>query len=114
MPAERQAPARCLRRGAGGSSGRQALLAKHGDSPVWRSVKAEAIPLVEGCRFPLLQGVAGPRRPVFWRRSWVRSRPFAGNVRPGCSTSPMSPPAIRMLWLWKTLAGLACGKKVRK
>jgi hypothetical protein len=23
-------------------------------------------------------------------------------------------PAIRMLWLWKTLAGLACGKKVRK
>jgi predicted nucleotidyltransferase len=30
----------------------QALLAKHGDSPFWRSVKAEAIPLVEGCRFP--------------------------------------------------------------
>jgi predicted nucleotidyltransferase len=30
----------------------QALLAKHGDSPFWRSVKAEAIPLLEGCRFP--------------------------------------------------------------
>ena len=30
----------------------QSLLAKHGDSPFWRSVKAEAIPLVEGCRFP--------------------------------------------------------------
>ena len=31
---------------------RQALLEKHGDSPFWRSVKAEAIPLLEGCRFP--------------------------------------------------------------
>jgi predicted nucleotidyltransferase len=30
----------------------QALLAKHGDSPFWRSVKAEAIPLLERCRFP--------------------------------------------------------------
>jgi predicted nucleotidyltransferase len=30
----------------------QALLVKHGDSPFWRSVKAEAIPLLEGCRFP--------------------------------------------------------------
>lgn len=30
----------------------QALLAKHGDSPFWRSVKAEAIPLLEWCRFP--------------------------------------------------------------
>lgn len=30
----------------------QALLAKHGDSPFWRSVKAEAIPLLQGCRFP--------------------------------------------------------------
>jgi predicted nucleotidyltransferase len=30
----------------------QALLAKHGDSPFWRSMKAEAIPLLEGCRFP--------------------------------------------------------------
>jgi predicted nucleotidyltransferase len=30
----------------------QSLLAKHGDSPFWRSVKAEAIPLLEGCRFP--------------------------------------------------------------
>lgn len=30
----------------------QALLAKHGDSPFWRSVKADAIPLLEGCRFP--------------------------------------------------------------
>jgi predicted nucleotidyltransferase len=30
----------------------EALLARHGDSPFWRSVKAEAIPLLEGCRFP--------------------------------------------------------------
>ena len=30
----------------------EALLAKHGDSPFWRSVKAEAIPLLEGCHFP--------------------------------------------------------------
>jgi predicted nucleotidyltransferase len=30
----------------------RALLVKHGDSPFWRSVKAEAIPLLEGCRFP--------------------------------------------------------------
>ena len=30
----------------------QALLKKHGDSPFWRSVKAEAVPLLEGCRFP--------------------------------------------------------------
>ena len=30
----------------------QALLAKHGDSPFWRTVKAEAIPLLEGCLFP--------------------------------------------------------------
>jgi len=29
-----------------------ALLVKHGDSPFWRSVKAEAIPLLEGSRFP--------------------------------------------------------------
>jgi len=28
------------------------LLRKHGDSPFWRTVKAEAIPLLEGCRFP--------------------------------------------------------------
>jgi len=28
------------------------LLHKHGDSPFWRTVKAEAIPLLEGCRFP--------------------------------------------------------------
>lgn len=28
----------------------RALLEKHGDSPFWRSVKAEAIPLLEGCR----------------------------------------------------------------
>ena len=31
---------------------RQVLLVKHGDAPFWRSVKAEAIPLLEGCRFP--------------------------------------------------------------
>ena len=31
---------------------RHALLVKHGDAPFWRSVKAEAIPLLEGCRFP--------------------------------------------------------------
>lgn len=31
---------------------RQALLVKHGDAPFWRSVKAEAIPLLEGCQFP--------------------------------------------------------------
>jgi len=31
----------------------QALLAKHGNSPFWRTVKAEAIPLLEGCLFPL-------------------------------------------------------------
>lgn len=30
----------------------RALLVKHGDSPFWRSVKAEAIPLLEGSRFP--------------------------------------------------------------
>ena len=30
----------------------KALLEKHGNSPFWRSVKAEAIPLLEGCRFP--------------------------------------------------------------
>ncbi len=30
----------------------RALLVKHGDSPFWRSVKAEPIPLLEGCRFP--------------------------------------------------------------
>ncbi len=30
----------------------RALLAKHGESPFWRSVKAEAIPLLEVCRFP--------------------------------------------------------------
>jgi predicted nucleotidyltransferase len=30
----------------------RALLVKHGDSPFWRSVKAEAIPLLEGCQFP--------------------------------------------------------------
>ncbi|MCS5692112.1 nucleotidyltransferase domain-containing protein [Cyanobium sp. FGCU-6] len=29
-----------------------ALLQKHGDAPFWRSVKAEAIPLLPGCRFP--------------------------------------------------------------
>jgi predicted nucleotidyltransferase len=29
-----------------------ALLQKHGDAPFWRSVKAEAIPLLVGCRFP--------------------------------------------------------------
>ncbi|MFN9630395.1 MAG: nucleotidyltransferase family protein [Cyanobacteriota bacterium] len=29
-----------------------ALLRKHGDAPFWRSVKAEAIPLLSGCRFP--------------------------------------------------------------
>lgn len=29
-----------------------ALLQKHGDAPFWRSVKAEAIPLLQGCRFP--------------------------------------------------------------
>ena len=31
---------------------RQALLLKHGDAPFWRSVKAEAIPLLGGCQFP--------------------------------------------------------------
>jgi predicted nucleotidyltransferase len=30
----------------------QALLAKHSDSPFWRTVKAEAIPLLDRCRFP--------------------------------------------------------------
>ena len=30
----------------------EALLAKHGNSPFWRTVKAEAIPLLEGCLFP--------------------------------------------------------------
>ncbi len=30
----------------------RAVLVKHGDSPFWRSVKAEAIPLLEGCWFP--------------------------------------------------------------
>ena len=30
----------------------QALLLKHGNAPFWRSVKAEAIPLLEGCGFP--------------------------------------------------------------
>jgi predicted nucleotidyltransferase len=29
-----------------------ALLRKHGDAPFRRSVKAEAIPLLQGCRFP--------------------------------------------------------------
>lgn len=29
-----------------------ALLRNHGDAPFWRSVKAEAIPLLQGCRFP--------------------------------------------------------------
>ena len=29
-----------------------ALLQKHGDAPFWRSVKAEAVPLLVGCRFP--------------------------------------------------------------
>lgn len=29
-----------------------ALLQKHGDAPFWRSVKAEAIPLLRRCRFP--------------------------------------------------------------
>lgn len=29
-----------------------ALLLKHGDAPFWRTVKAEAIPLLDGCRFP--------------------------------------------------------------
>ena len=29
-----------------------ALLASHGDAPFWRSVKADAIPLIEGCEFP--------------------------------------------------------------
>ena len=29
-----------------------ALLRKHGDAPFWRSVKAEAVPLLQGCRFP--------------------------------------------------------------
>ncbi|MFM8937264.1 MAG: nucleotidyltransferase domain-containing protein [Vulcanococcus sp.] len=28
------------------------LLARHGDAPFWRSVKAEAIPLLKGSRFP--------------------------------------------------------------
>jgi hypothetical protein len=28
------------------------LLVKHGDAPFWRLVMAEAIPLLEGCRFP--------------------------------------------------------------
>ena len=31
---------------------RRTLLVQHGDVPFWRSVKAEAIPLLEGCRFP--------------------------------------------------------------
>jgi predicted nucleotidyltransferase len=31
---------------------RDDVLVKHGDSPFWRSVKAEAIPLLEGCQFP--------------------------------------------------------------
>jgi predicted nucleotidyltransferase len=29
-----------------------ALLRNHGNAPFWRSVKAEAIPLLHGCRFP--------------------------------------------------------------
>jgi hypothetical protein len=29
-----------------------ALLAKHGDAPFWRSVKADAIPLLTGSHFP--------------------------------------------------------------
>ena len=29
-----------------------ALLARHGDAPFWRSVKREALPLLEGSRFP--------------------------------------------------------------
>ena len=40
---------------ARGSASRRSdvdLLVKHGDAPFWRSVKAEAIPLLEGCRFP--------------------------------------------------------------
>jgi predicted nucleotidyltransferase len=28
------------------------LLARHGDAPFWRSVKAEAIPLLQGSQFP--------------------------------------------------------------
>ncbi len=28
------------------------LLARHGDAPFWRTVKAEAIPLLKGSRFP--------------------------------------------------------------
>ena len=28
------------------------LLERHGDAPFWRSVKAEAIPLLQGSRFP--------------------------------------------------------------
>lgn len=31
---------------------RSATLLRHGDSPFWRDVKREAIPLLEGCRFP--------------------------------------------------------------
>ena len=40
---------------ARGSASRRSdvdLLVKHGDAPFWRSVMAEAIPLLEGCRFP--------------------------------------------------------------
>jgi predicted nucleotidyltransferase len=29
-----------------------ALLARHGDAPFWRTVKQEALPLLEGSRFP--------------------------------------------------------------
>ena len=40
---------------ARGSASRRSdvdLLVNHGDAPFWRSVKAEAIPLLEGCQFP--------------------------------------------------------------
>jgi hypothetical protein len=40
---------------ARGSASRRSdvdLLVKHGDAPFWRSLKAEAIPLLEGCQFP--------------------------------------------------------------
>lgn len=31
---------------------RTATLQRHGDSPFWRDVRREAIPLLAGCRFP--------------------------------------------------------------
>lgn len=31
---------------------RSATLRRHGDSPFWRDVKQDAIPLLAGCRFP--------------------------------------------------------------